>query len=121
MISSTKRLRSDWCVQCSLEFDVQLQSSDIVERETAVAHMTLNIELPDALETALRARAHERGVSTSCYARQVLERDLIKTAAQPKPKQSALGLLAAYGPGPSAGEIDENRRDMFRGFAEEIS
>jgi hypothetical protein len=35
-----------------------------------------------------------------------------------KPKKSAYGALAKYGPGPSAEEIDENRREMFRGFAE---
>jgi hypothetical protein len=27
-------------------------------------------------------------------------------------------MLAKYGPAPSAEEIDENRRDMFRGFGE---
>jgi hypothetical protein len=29
-------------------------------------------------------------------------------------------LLAKYGPAPSAEEIDENRRDMFGGFAEDF-
>ena len=37
-----------------------------------------------------------------------------------KPKKSAYGLLAQYGPGPSAEEIDENRREMFRGFGEDF-
>ena len=83
--------------------------------------MNLNIEIPDALEAALKAKAHEQGVSTSGYARQVLERALGENAAQePKPKKSAFGLLAQYGPGPTAEEIDENRREMFRGFAEDI-
>jgi hypothetical protein len=27
-------------------------------------------------------------------------------------------MLAKYGPAPSAEDIDENRRDMFRGFGE---
>ena len=40
-------------------------------------------------------------------------------AAQPlKPKKSAYGLLAKYGPGPTEEEIDENRREMFSGFGE---
>ena len=39
---------------------------------------------------------------------------------QVTPKKSAYGLLAQYGPGPSAEEIDENRREMFRGFAEDF-
>lgn len=33
-----------------------------------------------------------------------------------KPKKSAYGLLAEYGPGPTEEEIDENRREMFSGF-----
>jgi len=37
-----------------------------------------------------------------------------------KPLKSAYGLLAAYGPPPSAEEIDENRRDMFHGFGENV-
>lgn len=32
---------------------------------------------------------------------------------------SAYGLLAEYALGPSAEEIDENRREMFRCFAKE--
>lgn len=83
--------------------------------------MNLSIEIPAALEAALKAKAHEHGVNTSGYARQVLEQALSETPAQkPKPKKSALGLLAQYGPGPSADEIDENRREMFGGFAEDI-
>jgi uncharacterized protein (DUF433 family) len=35
-----------------------------------------------------------------------------------KSKKSAYGLLAKYGPGPTAEEIDENRREMFNGFGE---
>ena len=82
--------------------------------------MNLNIEIPDALEAALQAKAHEQGVSASGYARQVLERALDENMAQKtRIKKSAYGLLAHYGPGPSAEEIDENRREMFRGFAEE--
>ena len=84
--------------------------------------MNLNIEIPDALEAALKAKADEQGVSASGYARQVLERALGESAEQePRPKKSAFGLLAQYGPGPSAEEIDENRREMFRGFAEDVS
>ena len=36
-----------------------------------------------------------------------------------RPKKSIYGLLAAYGPSPSAEEIDENSQDMFRDFAED--
>ncbi len=83
--------------------------------------MNLNIEIPDALEPALKAKAHEQGVSASGYVRLVVEQALGEGADyKPKPKKSAFGLLAEYGPGPSAEEIDENRREMFRGFAEDI-
>jgi hypothetical protein len=37
-----------------------------------------------------------------------------------KPKKSAYGLLAKYGPGPSGAEIDQNRQEMFHGFAKEF-
>jgi hypothetical protein len=36
-----------------------------------------------------------------------------------KSKKSAYGLLEKYGPGPTEQDIDENRNEMFRGFAEE--
>lgn len=35
-----------------------------------------------------------------------------------KPFTSGYGMLAKYGPAPSAEEIDENRREMFHGFGE---
>jgi hypothetical protein len=83
--------------------------------------MNLNIEISDALEPALKAKAREQGVSASGYIRQVVEQALGKDADyKPKPKKSAFGLLAEYGPGPSAEEIDENRKEMFRGFAENV-
>ena len=36
-----------------------------------------------------------------------------------KPKKSAYGRLSKYGSGPTEEEIDENRREMFSGFAED--
>lgn len=44
-----------------------------------------------------------------------VQQELNKT--QPvQPKQSALGLLADLGPGPSAEDIDEVRREMLANF-----
>jgi len=40
--------------------------------------------------------------------------------ARGKPFTSGYGMLAKYGPAPSAEEIDENRREMFRGFGEDF-
>ena len=80
----------------------------------------MNIEIPDGLAAALNAKASAEGVTASSYARRVLERVLFQQPEQQRrPKKSAYGLLAEYGPGPSAEEIDENRREMFRGFAED--
>jgi len=50
----------------------------------------------------------------------VLQQVLAEGKGQPpKPKKSAYGLLASYGPGPSEEAIEANRREMFRGFAED--
>jgi hypothetical protein len=43
-----------------------------------------------------------------------------KKSSSIKPFKSGYGMLAKYGPAPSAEEIDENRREMFRGFASDF-
>ncbi len=84
--------------------------------------MTVTIELPDELGTALKARAEAQGVSLAGFTRYVLEQAVQQSRGQTlKQKKSAYGLLAKYGPGPSAEEIDESRREMFRGFGQESS
>lgn len=81
--------------------------------------MNLTIELSDDLEAALKAKAMAQGVSLAGFTRHVLEEAVKPSEAQrPKPKKSGYGLLAKYGPGPSEEEIDENRREMFSGFAD---
>ena len=82
--------------------------------------MNLQIEIPDRLAAALSAKALAEGVTASICACHVLEQVLIQQPEQKaRPKKSAYGLLSRYGPGPSAEEIDENRREMFSGFAED--
>ncbi|MBV9679031.1 MAG: hypothetical protein JO185_22025 [Acidobacteriaceae bacterium] len=84
--------------------------------------MNLTIELPDDLGAALNEQAQAQGVSAVGFVRRVLQQALTEEKGQPlKPKKSAYGILAQYGPGPSEEEIDENRREMFRGFAEDVS
>jgi hypothetical protein len=79
--------------------------------------MTLTIELPDAQVAALKAKAAAQGLTLENWLGKLAE----EGGGMPlKPKKSAYGLLAKYGPGPSAAEIDENRKEMFRGFAEEF-
>ena len=49
--------------------------------------MNLNIEIPDALEAVLKAKAHEQGVHASGYASQVLERDLRSGGPEREPNE----------------------------------
>lgn len=74
------------------------------------------IEIPDDQAEALQAKAAAQGLTLQAWFKKLAEEE---TASPPgKPLKSAYGLLAEYGPAPSAEEIDENRRDMFRGFGE---
>ncbi len=83
--------------------------------------MTLNIELPDNLEAALKAQARAKGVSEAGFVRQVLEQLLIPPSDDMSgpPLETGYDMWAKYGRAPSAEEIDENRWDMFRNFAQE--
>lgn len=83
--------------------------------------MSLQIELPDDLGAALAARAHAQGVSPDRYIRTILEDTLGRAPGAPvgPPFETGYGMLAKYGPAPSAEEIDDNRREMFRSFAQD--
>lgn len=83
--------------------------------------MHLNIEIPDALAAIVKAQAKEQGVSPDRFVSRVLENTLANTLVSTTPSQpfeTGYGMLAKYGTAPSAEDIDENRRDMFRGFGE---
>jgi plasmid stability protein len=81
--------------------------------------MTLTIDLSKEVEAALKTRAQAQGVDAAGYARQVLEHALGLEETHPgRPFKTGRGLLAKYGPAPSAEEIDANRADMFRGFGQ---
>jgi hypothetical protein len=80
--------------------------------------MNLTLPLTAAEEAKLLAKAQAEGVSPELLVRHAIEPII---AAVPedhlnKPKKSMLGMLAKYGPAPSAEEIDENRKDMFANF-----
>ncbi|MBV8902885.1 MAG: hypothetical protein JOZ22_04550 [Acidobacteriia bacterium] len=75
------------------------------------------IELPDNQVAALKAKAAAQGLTLKAWLGKLAAAD---GEAKLKPKKSAYGLLAKYGPGPSAEEIDENRREMFGGFGEDF-
>ena len=85
--------------------------------------MTLMIQIPDELEALLKAQANASGVSTDGYVRNLLERELaaaLEHQPQGPPFKTGRGILAKYGPAPSAQEIDANRAEMFKHFAEDF-
>ena len=81
--------------------------------------MNLNVEIPDKIAAALKAKAQAQGVSEDRFVADVLEKTLAPDLAQKRsqPLKTGRGMWAKYGAAPSAEEIDENRREMFRNFA----
>src|SRR5437868_2917489 len=91
--------------------------------ESPPRKMTLTIEISGELETALKTHALEEGVPAERFVFRVLERALTPGMQHEEPDQpfeTGRGMLAKYGPAPSAEEIDANRADMFRGFAQDF-
>jgi len=77
--------------------------------------MNLNVELPDDLGAVIQAQAQAQGISPDRYVSRILENTLgpqIEQRSGPS-FETGYGMLAKYGPAPSAEEIDENRREMF--------
>jgi plasmid stability protein len=83
----------------------------------------MTVELPAELEPALKMQASARGVSVEGFVREVVEQALAPLASETSksPFKTSRGVLARYGQAPSAEEIDANRREMFRGFGQDIS
>ncbi|MBV9074333.1 MAG: antitoxin [Acidobacteria bacterium] len=81
--------------------------------------MTLTLPLDRKTEAKLVALARERGISADELVREAIARMLESASDKVRPKKSAFGLLEKFGPGPSEEEIDESRKEMFRGFAED--
>jgi hypothetical protein len=82
--------------------------------------MTITLPLEPLEEAKLMAAARAKGLSADALVRQAVDEILADAPGPPlKPKKSAYGLLAKYGPGPTEQEIDENRKEMFRGFGKD--
>ena len=79
--------------------------------------MTL-IELPDSQAAALKAKAALQGLTLKAWLGKLAEE--AQPDAPGKPLKTGCGMLAKYGSAPSAEEIDENRKDMFRSFAHDF-
>jgi hypothetical protein len=82
--------------------------------------MTLTVELTEEQVAALELKALAEGLTLRDWARKKLTSQVSDSEERRKPYKSSYGILAKYGPGPSAEEIDENRREMFRGFGEDL-
>ncbi len=80
--------------------------------------MTVNLPLPPSEEARLAALARAKGVTTEALIAQLIRRALaeVAEAGPTRPTRSLHGLLAKYGPAPSAEEIDQNRAEMFANF-----
>ncbi len=80
----------------------------------------MTIELPQKLEVALKAHAEASGLSPDLYVCNLVERELGEMGGDESlpPFESGLGMWKKYGVSISEEEIDENRRDMWRGFGE---
>jgi hypothetical protein len=66
---------------------------------------------------SLKAKAAAQGLTLKAWLGKLAEEP---SAATPrKSPKTGRGMLAKYGPAPSAEEIDENREDRFRGFAQD--
>jgi uncharacterized membrane protein len=82
--------------------------------------MTITLPLQPQEEARLMAAAHARGLSADALVREALEGILAETPAKTssgkEPTRSLRGILAKYGPAPSAEEIDQNRAEMFANF-----
>ena len=85
--------------------------------------MSLSVQLPEDLAAVVKAQAQEQGISPDRFVSRVLENALCSKLEHRKegpPFETGYGTWAKYGRAPSAEEIDENRREMFHNFAEDI-
>jgi hypothetical protein len=75
----------------------------------------MNIEIPDHQAAALAQLAERQGLTLGEWLAKLVQ-ESTETAGK-GPLKTGRGMFAPYGPAPSAEEIDENRREMFRHFA----
>ncbi len=83
----------------------------------------MNIQLPDDLGAVVKAQAQELGVSADRFVSRVLKSALglkLEQGTDGPPFETGYGTWAKYGQAPSAEEIDENRREMFRNFGQDF-
>jgi hypothetical protein len=79
--------------------------------------MTITIEIPDDQASVLEAKAAADGLTLKDWLEKLARHESI---LNPRPLKSVYGMLAKYGPAPSAEEIDENRREILKGFPKDV-
>ena len=81
--------------------------------------MSGSVEVSNEQLAALKAKAAAQGLTLQDWLLKLALEE--PEAAQPgQPFKSGYGMLAKYGKAPSAEEIDENRREMFRDYAKDF-
>ena len=81
--------------------------------------MTITLQLEPQKETKLIAIAESKGLTADELVSKAVDKiiaEASEVAARKEPTVSLRGLLAKYGPAPSAEEIDQNRAEMFANF-----
>lgn len=81
--------------------------------------MTITLPLEPQKQAKLIAVAESKGMTADELVSQAIEKIIAEApeaAAGKELTRSLRGLLAKYGPAPSAKEIDQNRAEMFANF-----
>ena len=81
--------------------------------------MSVQIELSDQQAAVLQEKAAAQGLALQDWVWKLANPDS-DSHQLTKSFETGYGMLAKYGSAPSGDEIDENRREMFRGFAEDF-
>jgi hypothetical protein len=85
-----------------------------------LSKMSINLPLEPQKEARLLALAQSKGLSSADdLVREAIDKmlaDAPEALLRKTPTRSLGGLLAKYGPAPSAEEMDENRAEMFANF-----
>lgn len=81
--------------------------------------MSITLPLEPQKQAKLNAVAESKGMTADELVSEAIDKIIAEApegAAHQEPTLSLRGLLAKYGPAPSAEEIDQNRTEMFANF-----